>query len=240
MTRKKQKVRKKRAVLGAVDLRKIRDTAKVHSPLAHALLEWLFTNGARASEPGCARLSDIDLHNGTVMLTHLKGGLDPEPQPLASACLAALKAWIPLRTFASDLQRDYVFPSARPGRCYPCEGNGELLVKVRKRGGPSEAKTAPCPHCHATGQRQGLTRHEVRHLIVDVFTRSGIPPEFHFPHVLRHSAITHMLNRGTSPPAIQERVGHSALATTYGYMHTTDEARAKVNRAFDDDINEKE
>lgn len=234
MTRKKQKPRKKRAVLGAVDMSKIRAAAKAHSPLAHAMIEWLYTHGQRASEPGCARLSDVDLHTGTVMLTHLKGGLEPEPQPLATTCLEALKAWIPLRIFTGEPQRVYVFPSARPGRCYPCEGNGKLLVKVRKRGGTGEAKMAPCPHCHATGMRWGMTRHEVRHLIVDVFTRAGIPSEFHFPHVLRHSAVTHMLNRGTSPPAIQERVGHSALATTFGYMHTTDEARARVNKAFDE------
>jgi site-specific recombinase XerD len=78
----------------------------------------------------------------------------------------------------------------------------------------------------------------VRHLIVDVFTRAGIPEEFHFPHVLRHSAITQMLNSGTSPPAIQERVGHKALETTFGYMHTTDEARARVNKAFDEEESE--
>lgn len=233
MTRKKQKPRKKRAVLGAVDLRKIRAAAKTHSLLAHALIEWLFTNGSRASEPGCARISDVDLHNGTVMLTHLKGGLDPEPQALANTCLEALRAWIPQRTFVEPAQQDYVFPSANPLACYPCNGKGQLLTKKRKRGGVSEAKISPCPHCHASGTRWGLTRHEVRHLVVDVFTAAGIPPEFHFPHVLRHSAITHMLNRGSSPPAIQERVGHKALETTFGYMHTTDEARAKVNRAFD-------
>ncbi len=233
MTRKKQKLRKKRAVLGVADLRKIRAAAKTHSPLAHALIEFVFTNGSRASEPGCARTSDVDLHNGTVMLTHLKGGLAPEPQALANTCLEALRAWLPQRTFVDPAQQDYVFPSARPGDCYPCGGNGQLIVKKRKRGGPSEAVMTLCPHCHASGKRMGMTRHEVRHLVVDVFTKAGIPPEFHFPHVLRHSAITHMLNRGTTAPAIQERVGHKALSTTFGYMHTTDEARAKVNKAFD-------
>jgi len=235
MTRKPQKIRKKRAVLGAPDLKKIRAAARAHGPLAHALIEWIYTNGSRASEPGCARVTDVDLHNGTVMLTHLKGGLEPEPQPLANACREALRAWLPQRTFVEAAQHDYVFPSARPGDCYPCAGKGALTIKKRKRGGASESRLAPCPHCHASGKRWGMTRHEVRHLVVAVFTAAGIPSEFHFPHILRHSAVTHMLNKGTPPPAIQERVGHAALATTFGYMHTTDEARAKVNRAFDED-----
>jgi site-specific recombinase XerD len=235
VTRKPQKLRKKRAVLGAPDIRKIRAAAKAHSPLAHALVEFLYTNGSRASEPGCARVTDVDLHNGTVMLTHLKGGLEPEPQPLANACREALRTWLPQRTFVEAAQQDYVFPSARPGDCYPCAGKGALMVKKRKRGGASEGKITPCPHCHASGTRWGMTRHEVRHLVVEVFTKAGIPSEFHFPHILRHSAVTQMLNSGTPAPAIQERVGHAALATTFGYMHTTDEARAKVNRAFDED-----
>jgi integrase len=236
VTRRKQKTRKKRAVLGIDDLKKIRASAAAHSPFAHALIEWLYTNGQRASEPGLAKISDVDLHNGTVMLTHLKGGLDPEPQPLSTACRAALRAWIPIRTFVEPAQQDYVFPSANPGDCYPCDGQGKLLIKSRNKA--KAAYVGPCPHCHATGMRWGITRHEVRHLVVDVFTRAGIPEEFHFPHVLRHSAITQMLNSGTSPPAIQERVGHKALETTFGYMHTTDEARARVNKAFDEEESE--
>jgi site-specific recombinase XerD len=44
-----------------------------------------------------------------------------------------------------------------------------------------------------------------------------------------------MLDKGINPAAIQERLGHAVITTTYGYMHTTKKARAEVNRAFDED-----
>lgn len=236
MTRRKQRHRMKRAVLDVADIKRIRATAKAHSSLAHALIEWLYTNGARASEAGLARLTDVDMHNGTVLLTHLKGGLPPEPQPMAKALVAALRGWLPKREFATHAQQDYVFPSANPLPCYPCKGTKWVSAKSRRRG--EGAKVVSCPHCHGAGVRLGMTRHEVRHLVVEVFTLAGIPKQFHFPHVLRHSAVTHMLDTGTPPTAIQERVGHKALETTFGYMHTTKEARARVNKAFDEDDDE--
>jgi integrase/recombinase XerC len=232
MTRQPQRKRKKRAILGVLDLRAIRAAAKDLGPRESAVIEWLYTNGQRASEPGLARLSDLDMHTGTVSLTHLKGGLDPEPMPMSERCREALRAWLPLRAFKSPEQEPYVFPSANPHTCYPCKGARQMTMKSRKTG---EARVVPCPHCHATGTRWGMTRHEIRHIVAAVFTKAGIPKEFHFAHVLRHSAVTHLLDSGVKPPAIQERVGHKELATTFGYMHTTKEAREAVTKAFDEE-----
>lgn len=237
MTRSPQKPRKTQAVLDESDLKRIRAAAKEHTLLAHTLIEWMYTNGARASEPGLARMQDVDLHNGTVMLAHLKGGLDPKPVPMAEKLRVALKAWLlsPERTqrIHRDAALQYVFPSAKPITCYPCKGTKRFTIKSRKDGGID--KIVPCPHCHATGTRWGMTRHEVDRVVVAVMQKAGIPEEFHYPHILRHSAITHMLNGGTEPPAIQERVGHKSLSTTFGYMHTTKKARAQVSKVFDED-----
>lgn len=237
MTRRPQKPRKTQAVLEESDLKRIRAAAKDSGLLAHALIEWLYTNGQRASEPGLARVHDVDLHNGTVMLAHLKGGLDPKPMPMADKLRAALKAWLtdPTRThrFRNDQHALYVFPSAKPITCYACKGTKRFTTKSRRRG--LEAKIMPCPHCHALGTRYGMTRHEVDRVVVAVMQKAGIPEEFHYPHILRHSAVTHMLNGGTEPPAIQERVGHKSLSTTFGYMHTTKKARAQVAKVFDED-----
>jgi integrase/recombinase XerD len=232
-----QRKRKKRAVLQTDDLKRIRQAAKEIGPREHALIEWLYTNGARASEPGLARLDDLDLHNGTVMLTHLKGGLAAEPVPLSKTCLAALKKWLPLHANGKSAAAiHYVFPGERPIACYPCGGTKVVVEKRRKGpGGLPLTTSVPCPHCHATGTRWGITRHEVRRIISTVFTHAGIPKEFHFAHVLRHSAVTHMLDDGASPAAIQERVGHKALATTFGYVHTTKKARAMVSKTFDEE-----
>lgn len=222
-----RKPRQKRAVLEVAAVRNIRDAARAAGLMEWALIEWLYTNGARASEPGIARLRDVNLTSGTVQLVHLKGGLAMEPMPLSKRLREALLAWLAVRPKGND----YVFPSANPRACYPCRGKGEILRKRREHV-PTEV---PCPHCHATGIRKGMTRFEVDRVVERVFAAAGIPPESRFPHILRHSAVTHMMDKGIAPTTIQDRVGHKALATTFGYMHTTQKARDEISRAFDED-----
>jgi len=227
------KPRKKRASLEVEDVAKARAAAKELGPLEHTFVEWLYTNGARASEPGLARLSDVDMRAGTVMLVHLKGGQIKDPMPMSEKCRAALAAWLKVRPqflFDSKAQADYLFPSLHPGPCYPCRGKGKLVIKRRKK----EPTLASCLHCRGSGTRWGLTRHEARRIVKRVFKAAGLPDELAFPHVFRHSAATHMLDKDMNPAAIQERLGHSALATTLGYLHTTKKARAAVNRVFDE------
>jgi len=225
--------RKKRAGLALEDVAKARAAAARLGPLEAAFLEWLYTNGARASEPGLAAMSDVDLRAGTVMLQHLKGGLATDPMPMSTRCRRALEAWLtvrPQRLVNVKAQANYLFPSAHPGPCYPCRGEGKLLVKQGKSG---EGKLKPCRHCRASGARWGLTRHEARRIVARIFREAGLPAELAFPHVFRHSAATHMLDQQVNPAAIQERLGHKSLTTTLGYLHTTKAAREAVNRTFD-------
>ena len=52
------------------------------------------------------------------------------------------------------------------------------------------------------------------------------------PHVLRHSFATGMLNNGADINAVKELLGHSSLASTEIYTHTSfDELKKIYNKA---------
>lgn len=219
-----------KAILETEDTKRARAVAKQQGPLAWALFEWLYTNGSRASEPGMARLADVDLPTSRVRLRHLKNGMAPDWVALATPCRDALAAWFKVReTYARTVkQKLFVFPAKAPGRCYPCRGKGQLLNKRTRA-------AKPCHHCDGTGERLGLSRHDVRRIIGKVLAAAGVPKGRRHPHVLRHSTITHLLDKGVPAAAVQERVGHKDVTTTFGYMKATKAARRQLDAALGDD-----
>jgi len=67
-------------------------------------------------------------------------------------------------------------------------------------------------------------------------TRAGLDPRIVTPHVLRHTAITKLVQAGVDLPTIQQISGHKTLAMVLRYTHVhgthVDKAIAALGRTI--------
>ena len=75
---------------------------------------------------------------------------------------------------------------------------------------------------------QNLDRTAVFRIIKSTGVKAGINKEL-YPHILRHSAATHMLEGGCDLRTVQEFLGHSSVSTTQIYTKVT---KAFLEEAF--------
>jgi integrase/recombinase XerD len=66
-----------------------------------------------------------------------------------------------------------------------------------------------------------LTRQGVFEIVRRHALRAGIPYERVSPHVLRHSAATHMVEGGADLRTVQEMLGHASISTTQVYTQVS-------------------
>lgn len=172
-----------------------------------AILETLYSTGARVSEVVGLDRDDVDLPEG---LVRLRGkGRKERIVPIGSVAMEALKEYL-------HANQSSVLPSTKLGALSLSKGSPQhweapVPVFQNRRGGR-------------------LTARSVERM-VEKYSRR-LPGGRISPHALRHSFATHLLDEGADLRAIQELLGHVSLATTQKYTHlATDHLLEVYDRA---------
>ncbi len=107
----------------------------------------------------------------------------------------------------------------------------EALARYLSRGRPKLAKGGePALFVNRDGGR--LSGRSVEQIVRRHALRAGLDQRV-FPHLLRHSFATHLLDGGADLRVVQELLGHASANTTQIYTHVTEERQREVYlRAF--------
>ena len=147
-----------------------------------ALLEFLYATGARVAEAVDLDQIDVDLDEGTALVTGK--GSKQRVVPMGGYAVTALHRYYPAR-------QELIGRGDDPGA---------VFVSAR-------------------GRR--LTRQAVWQILKKTARYAGIPEARVSPHVLRHSAATHMIEGGADLRTIQELLGHASISTTQVYTRVS-------------------
>lgn len=147
-----------------------------------AVLEFMYATGARVAEAVSLDELDLDLEEGTAILTGK--GNKQRLVPVGNAARSAIRRWLPDR---ARLRR-------------PGPAGGAVFLSMR-------------------GHR--LSRQAVWSIVRVHSIRAGLRPDEVSPHVLRHSAATHMVEGGADLRTVQEILGHASISTTQIYTRVS-------------------
>ena len=105
----------------------------------------------------------------------------------------------------------------------------DWISRYLEKGRPALDKTRKATVLFLSKTGHPLTRERVWGLVTAAATQAGISKRI-YPHLLRHSFATHLINHGADLRVIQEMLGHSSIATTQIYTHTNFSRLEKTHR----------
>lgn len=114
--------------------------------------------------------------------------------------------YIPFGELAKDALLDYIGHSR--GKLMAKGGQSHNFLFVNQRGTP-------------------LTPRGVRYILTNMIEKACGNTNL-YPHMLRHSFATHLLNNGADIRSVQELLGHSSVQSTQVYTHVTKERLREV------------
>lgn len=166
---------------------------------ARAILETLYSTGARVSELAGMQWEDLNLEEGMV---RLRGKGNKERQ-------------VPIGQVAVDAIQDYAaVSSARVER-----GDDQAITAP----GAIGCQQGPVFRNNRGG---GLSSRSVERMVKQYSMELQVGPVT--PHTLRHSFATHLLDEGADLRVIQELLGHASLGTTQKYTHVATDRLMEV------------
>jgi integrase/recombinase XerD len=159
-----------------------------------AMLELLYAGALRVSELVTAKLEDLKLESG-YMLVRGKG--DKE-------------RIVPLGKPAQDALLEYL----ATGR--PALAQMRPAKSARKAASPASLPTGNSPSLFIARGGRKLTRQRIWQMVGAASAASGRHAS---PHMLRHSCATHMVENGADLRTVQTILGHADISTTQVYTH---------------------
>lgn len=160
-----------------------------------AMLELLYAGALRVSELVTAKLEDLKLESG-YMLVRGKG--DKE-------------RIVPLGKPAQDALSEYL-ASGRPALAQALPA--KAARKSSSASQPTSSGNSPLLFIARGGRK--LTRQRIWQMVGAASAASGRHAS---PHMLRHSCATHMVENGADLRTVQTILGHADISTTQVYTH---------------------
>jgi len=93
-------------------------------------------------------------------------------------------------------------------------------------------KTYLFPSYHRKRREQPISSRTVYYAVCEAARRAGIKKKV-YPHLLRHSWATHLLERGTDLRTIQIQLGHFDLEATTIYLHLSQRHLQSINNPIE-------
>ena len=167
-----------------------------------AILELFYASGLRLSELCGARLEELDMEEGFLRVTG-KGDK-------TRVVRVGGRAREALGHYLERERKELVMRATRGSASRGARSSSWIFLSVR--GG-------------------ALSPDRVRQIVKERARAAGIEQRM-YPHLLRHSFATHLLENGADLRVIQELLGHADLATTQVYTHVDQKRLKEVHRKF--------
>ena len=131
-----------------------------------------------------------------------------------------------------QLETLYVLGKGNKERYVPFGRKAAEALKTYLEGGREELMKKVEEHQFLLVNQNGrpITARGVRHILNKMMEDAAMTQNI-YPHKLRHSFATHLLNNGADLRSVQELLGHSKLSSTQIYTHVTKDRLSQIYRS---------